>query len=203
MASKICVTEIISKHKLTLQNEEGKFLKEDRKYFFIYPIIIGLFLSFFVRKPSDSLVNIFAICLSIFIGLFLNLLVLIISFAENKLNIKDKKNRAKLLEHVFYNITYTIIISLICLGILFLANVKLFPKEWTIPFDWINSIYCFKIKPVNLNSIVSIVVYFIFFSVFTHTIMTLLMIVKRIFKLFKIEIDEISKKENSGNKKEE
>ena len=117
MASKVNVYEIISKHKSTLESDEGKFLKKDKKNFIVYPIILGLLLTIMVRIPSDGLVNIFAICLSIFIGLFLNLLVLIISFAENKLSIKDKKNRAILLEQTFYNITYCSIFNWIRVSI--------------------------------------------------------------------------------------
>jgi hypothetical protein len=195
MASKVNVSEIISKHKSTLQNGDGKLLKKDKKFFIVYPLIVGVFLALIVRIPNDGLVNIFAICLSIFIGLFLNLLVLIISFAENKLSIKDKKNRAILLEQTFYNITYTIVASLIGLGFLFLANVDFFPAKWTIDLNPILTKVKLSIKPISVNSIVGFVLYFIFYSVFSHIIMTLLMIIKRIFKLFKVEIEEINKSE--------
>ena len=123
MASKVNVFEIISKHKSTLQHN-GEFLSIDIKFFVTYPILIGLLISLIAGIAEDRLVNIFAICLSIFIGLFLNLLVLIMSYAENKLNIKDKRNRAELLEQTFYNITYTIIASLLALGFLFLACIN-------------------------------------------------------------------------------
>ncbi len=193
MASKVNVTEIISKHKSTLQNGDGRLLKKDKKFFITYPMLIGVFLTIIVRIPDDSLVNIFAICLSIFIGLFLNLLVLIISFAENKLSIKDKKNRAILLEQTFYNITYTIIASLIGLGFLFLANIDFFPAKWTFDLNAILSKIKLTIKPIPINTIVVFFLYFVFYSVFSHIIMTLLMIIKRIFKLFKVEIEEINK----------
>ena len=162
MGSKINVTEIISKHKSTITNSNGKLLKVDRKFFVIYPIIIGLILTLLIRIPNDNIVNIFSICLSIFIGLFLNLLVLIISFAENKLKIKDNKNRAILLEHTFYNITYTIVISLIGLGVLFLANVNFLPSECVLNLDFFNTKFNLTIKPISINHIVSLIIYFIF-----------------------------------------
>jgi hypothetical protein len=193
MASKVNVNEIISKHKSTLLNGDGKLLKKDKMFFITYPLIIGIFLAIIIRIPNDGLVNIFAICLSIFIGLFLNLLILIISFAENKLSIKDKKNRAILLEQTFYNITYTIVASLIGLGFLFLANIDFFPTECTIDLDMIFNKINLTIKPIPINTIIGFVLYFLFYSVFSHIIMTLLMIIKRIFKLFKVEIEEINK----------
>ncbi|WP_159523869.1 hypothetical protein [Sunxiuqinia indica] len=194
MSSKVNVSEIISKHKSTLQGGNGKLLKLDKKFFITYPIILGLILSFLVRIPNDGLVNIFAICLSIFIGLFLNLLVLIISFAENKLNIKDKSNRAILLEHTFYNITYTIVASLVGLGFLFLSNIDFFPANWKVDLNFINEkIIALKTSELTINTIAQFALYFVFYSIFIHIIMTLLMIVKRIFSLFKAEIDEINK----------
>jgi hypothetical protein len=107
MASKVNVTEILSKHKSTLLTNEGKLLRKDKRFFITYPLITGLLLAFIVRIPNDGLVNIFAICLSIFIGLFLNLLVLIISFAENKLSIKDKK-----IEQYYLNSLFIILLIL-------------------------------------------------------------------------------------------
>ncbi len=193
MSSKVNVSEIVSKHKSTLQGGNGKLLKLDKKYFITYPIILGLILSFLIRIPNDGLVNIFAICLSIFIGLFLNLLVLIISFAENKLNIKDKSNRAILLEHTFYNITYTIVASLVGLGFLFLSNIDFFPTNWKVNLSFIDRIIDLKASELTINAIVQFVLYFVFYSIFIHIIMTLLMIVKRIFSLFKAEIEEINK----------
>ena len=197
MASKINVTEILRNHKSTLLNTEGKMIKSDKKFFIYYPIVIGLLLVFIVRIPSDSLINIFAICLSIFIGLFLNLLVLIISFAENKLNVADKKNRAILLEQTFYNITYTIISSLVGLGLLFISNIQFLPTAWNIDLSNLSSYFqSLNIKQIQYNKIISISFYFLFYTVFTHIIMTLLMVIKRIFKLFKVEIDEINKKQD-------
>lgn len=193
MASKINVTEILSNHKSTLLNAEGKMIKSDKKFFIYYPIVIGLLLVLIIRIPSDSLINIFAICLSIFIGLFLNLLILIISFAEDKLNVSDKKNRALLLEQTFYNITYTIIVSLVGLGLLFVSNIELFPTCWSIKLDISNNINLLNLKEIQYNKIINLIFYFLFYTVFTHIIMTLLMVIKRIFKLFKVEIDEINK----------
>ncbi|KYG84885.1 hypothetical protein AWW67_18030 [Roseivirga seohaensis] len=197
MSSKINVIEILLKHKSTLENPEGKMLRRDRKHFVIYPILIALLLSIIIGIPNDNLVNIFAICLSVFVGLFLNLLVLIISFAENKLNIKDIKNRAELLEQTFYNITYTIVISLFALGILFLANVKFLPTDLVFSYEktlWETKIH---IEKLEYNQILTLIIYFIFNTVFAHLILTLLMIIKRIFHLFKVEIEEINGNKNT------
>jgi len=192
MASKINITEIVKNHKSTLQDSHGNFIKNDKKLFIYYPIIIGLILTLIVRIPSDGLINIFAICLSIFIGLFLNLLVLIISFAEDKLNVKDKKNRAKLLEQTFYNITYTIIASLVGLGLLFLSNINFLPSSWELDISYLHKYICLCIGKIEYNKLINLSFYFIFYTVFSHIIMTLLMIIKRIFKLFKVEIEEIN-----------
>lgn len=193
MKSKVNILEIIEKHFSTLKNKNGNLLKSDRKYFFIYPILFGLVFVFIIGIPNEKLINFFTLSLSVFIGLFLNLLVLIISFAENKLKISDSENRKKLLQQTFYNITYTIIISLIGLGLLLIANISLFPKEWCVDFSQISNRY-FQLKETSINRIFELIFYYAFYTVFIHIIMTLLMIIKRIFKLFNAEIDETNKK---------
>lgn len=122
MSSKINVKEIFDKHHQTIQYPNKCLSKKDKQQFFLYPIIGSIIAIIAIGKPNSDMINIFAVCLSIFIGLFLNLLVLILSFTESKTKIKDKKNRAELLEQTFYNLSYTIVISLIALGILFLTT---------------------------------------------------------------------------------
>ena len=193
MKSKINVYEIIEKHFSTLKSE-NEFIKRDKKIFFKYPIFIGLLMLLFINSPNEKLINIFTLSLSVFIGLFLNLLVLIISFAENKLKIKDSKNRTELLKQTFYNITYTIVVSLIGLGLLFIANISLFPKDWFINLSSLNNEY-FCFPKIYANKIFELTFYFAFYIVFTHIIATLLMIIKRIYKLFNVEIENINSSE--------
>ena len=194
MKSKINVNEIIEKHFSTLKSESGKFIKKDKKIFFKYPIFIGLLMLVFINSPNEKLINIFTLSLSVFIGLFLNLLVLIISFAENKLKIKDNKNRTELLKQTFYNITYTIVVSLIGLGLLFIANISIFPKDWFINLSSLKNEYvCFP--KIYANKIFELLFYFCFYIVFTHIIATLLMVIKRIYKLFNVEIESINSSE--------
>ncbi len=194
MKSKINLYEIIEKHFSTLKGGNGEFIKKDKKIFFKYPIFIGLLLLIFINSPNEKLINIFTLSLSVFIGLFLNLLVLIISFAENKLKIKDNKNRTELLKQTFYNITYTIVISLIGLGLLFVANISLFPNDWHIDLSSLNNEY-FCVPKIYANKIFELIYYFAFYIVFTHIITTLLMIIKRIYKLFNVEIENINSSE--------
>lgn len=194
MKSKINVYEIIEKHFSTLKSENGNFIKKDKKIFFKYPIFIGFIMLIFINSPNEKLINIFTLSLSVFIGLFLNLLVLIISFAENKLKIKDNKNRTELLKQTFYNITYTIVVSLIGLGLLFIANILIFPKDWFIDLSSCNNEY-FCFPKIYANKIFELFFYFGFYIIFTHIIATLLMIIKRIYKLFNVEIENINSSE--------
>lgn len=194
MKSKINLYEIIHKHFSTLKGVNGNFINKDKKIFFKYPIFIGLILLILIKSPNEKLINIFTLSLSVFIGLFLNLLVLIISFAENKLKIKDNKNRTELLKQTFYNITYTIVISLIGLGLLFIANISIFPNKWHINLSFLDNEY-FCLHKFYANRIFELFFYFVFYIVFTHIITTLLMIIKRIYKLFNVEIDNINSAE--------
>lgn len=188
MKSKINLNEIIKKHYETLEDSNGKISKRDLKLFFTYPVIIAVLALILIHTPSESLTNFFTLSLSVFIGLFLNLLVLIISFAENKLNIKDRKNRAELLKQTFYNITYTIVSSLLALGILLMANIEFLSSNILLNLGFIKIEYLTSLKEIPVNDILQTVFYYLFYVLFAHIIITLMMIIKRIFKLFDVEI---------------
>ncbi|MUP38674.1 hypothetical protein [Labilibaculum euxinus] len=196
MSSKINVKEIFDKHHQTIQYPNKSLSKKDKQQFFLYPIIGSIIALITIGKPNSDMINIFAVCLSIFIGLFLNLLVLILSFTESKTKIKDKKNRAELLEQTFYNLSYTIVISLIALGILFLTTISIFPSNWNLQIPFSRLGIDFNDYFLNVNYLITNIIAITFYFVFIKVIVTLLMIVKRIFNLF---IEEI-KSTNEENK---
>jgi hypothetical protein len=196
MASKINILAIFNKHLSTLKSNDGSLLREDKRIFIFLPIMLAVFMILIIRIPSDNLINFFTLTLSLFIGLFLNLLVLIISFSENKLKIKDKANRKELLTQTFYNIAYTILISLIGLAIVFLGCVDFLPVAWSIDISCFNNEYLFTPKIFSLNKLLQLIFFFVFYAIFVHLILTLLMVIKRIFSLFNAEIEHIDKDKN-------
>jgi hypothetical protein len=196
MASKINVLVIFSKHLSTLKGEDDKLLKQDKRIFILLPFIIAVLMISIIRIPSDNLTNFFTLTLSLFIGLFLNLLVLIISFSENKLKIKDEQNRKELLTQTFYNIAYTILISLVGLGIVFLGCVDFLPSAWSLNLGCFENKYLSIPQTLNFNRLLQLAFFFIFYAIFVHLILTLLMVIKRIFSLFNAEIEHINKNKN-------
>ncbi|WP_435138870.1 hypothetical protein [Formosa sp. A9] len=186
MKSKINLFEIIQKHNDTLKTSNGKLIPKDKNIFFITPLIIGIVIITWAGAPSEKLLNLFTLCLSVFVGLFLNLLVLLLSFSKSTDQTKDLANRKELVKQTFYNVNYTIIISLICLGILFLANYDFIPGDYQIKPINIKG-YCSP--KISINKVISNILYFVFYTLFTHLTLTLLMIIKRIYKLFNAEIE--------------
>lgn len=189
MSSKINVSTIFHKHLESLGGKKKKYLKEDKWIFLYSPVLISIFLIIVIKIPSDKLIEFFTLILSIFIGLFLNLLVLIISFSENKLNIKDKKNRKKLLKQTFYNISYTILMSFLGLGLIFLGSLNLLPVKWKISLEYLQSFFFNLPCEIELNRILNFFFFFLFYIVFLNIILTLLMVIKRIVSLFDKEIE--------------
>lgn len=200
MSSKINVLEILRKHKATLSNNEGEMWKKDRRTFVTYPILIGIILSLFIGIPNENWINIMATCLSLFVGLFLNLLVLVISFADNKNGVEDVSNRTALLKESFHTIAYTIVLSLFALGVLLVANICFFPSQWGIDLSFARCYVPFISNFLGFGFILSFVLYAFFHVLFIHLIMTLLMVIKRIFKLFDVEIAAATKSKKKPKK---
>ena len=140
MATKINISLIFQKHKETLKStsdeyvdneirETRKISRTDKFIFYWLPAIIAFLALCFIRIPDEKATNLYGICLSIFVGLFLNLLVMITSFLRPSVKVNDTKTRLSLIEETFYNISYTIIMSLIGLGYLFFAIQDIFPNN--------------------------------------------------------------------------
>lgn len=135
--------------------------------YIVFPIAIGI-ISVFINSVNENLDSF----LSIFIGLFINFLVLIVFLTITPA--KEKKEiRKQVGEETFYNINYIIIISIFALALIMLKNIDFGFSEF------ISS---------NIKKGIS----FVFGFLFTQILLTILMIIKRIFNLFKFDIDNFN-----------
>ena len=196
MATKINISLIFQKHKETLKStsdeyvdneirETRKISRTDKFIFYWLPAIIAFLALCFIRIPDEKATNLYGICLSIFVGLFLNLLVMITSFLRPSVKVNDTKTRLSLIEETFYNISYTIIMSLIGLGYLFLAIQDIFPNIWNVDFSFIPWV---GLGNITLNLILHYVFSFLLYNVLVKIIFALLMVIKRVFCLFNVDI---------------
>lgn len=198
MATKINVSLIFRKHKETLKSisedyventikETLKISPTDIFIFYILPIILASIAIYFIGIPDEKATNLYGICLSIFVGLFLNLLVMITSFLRPTTKVHDTQTRLKLIEETFYNISYTIVISLVGLGYLFLSIQSIFPEKWGINFSfipWLN------LECISINTIIHYIFSFLLYNILVKIIFALLMVIKRVFCLFNVDIRE-------------
>lgn len=197
--SKINIKEIFIKHKNTLrenpEDEKSKFNELDEKIFFKYPFIIALLCLIIIRIPDKDIINMFSVILSIFIGLFLNLLVVLLSVSDNKeitdsnevdLDGKSKMSlKSKLVRDTFYNLSYTIVISFISLSFLLLLSLNFIPCIYKFDLN-----LCIEKFTIPYNLIHKCLFSYIFYYFFSKVVLTLLMILKRIFKLFQPKISQ-------------
>lgn len=167
--SKINPVKILRDHFATFQDYGTKKIsKTDVFIFVIIPLILSIGFVYFFADISGNLANILFTIFSIFVGLLLNLLLLIYDLTK-KFDISEKnlKLKSKFLQEIFANISYSIFISII---IIFFLLVSL-------------------IKVGYVPHIASLLVYF----AVTNFFLTILMILKRIhillFKEFSPKID--------------
>ncbi len=132
---------------------------------FILPLLLSVFLLYRFDVLSSNIVNILISTFSIFVGLLLNLLLLIYDLTK-KFNAKEPniKIKRKFLKEIFANISYSILISIIIIFFLL--------------FSFINMIQIPKIS--------AFIVYFLVANFF----LTILMVLKRIHLLLHKEFDK-------------
>lgn len=193
MYSRLNFKSIIDGHNDTLKGANGIIPWKEKLEFYIIPIIISLVIAYF-KYINDEITNILTICLSVLIGLLLNLLVLILSNVQSKdqiLDLSNRKNRLNLIEETFYNISFTILLSIMALIAILLMNMCLFDfKILVAPFITIN------IKFIIIYTF-SVIIYFLNIKIFIN----LFMVLKRMTKVFKEDlgiekqvIEELEKK---------
>lgn len=196
MTTKISLHLIFQKHKESLKTltpvrsgntltETLKISRTDRFIFYILPVLIGVAATVIIRIPDSQATNLYTVCLSVFVGLFLNLLVMITSVLRPSVKIWDNQTRIELIEQTFYNISYTIVISLLALGTLLLTTLTLFPSGWKINLSFLNPGYWGSLP---VNTLYHYIFSFLLYYLLCKIILTLFMVIKRVFSLFRTDI---------------
>jgi hypothetical protein len=159
--ARIDVSDIVQNHLKSLSNANTtKSEFSDYLIFLIIPILVAVILPVLKIFLSDTIINIIITSLSIFVGLFFNVIVLIISTMCTK---EDDPIKKQFLTEIIDNISYIIFISLVTIVTCIFASQNV---------DLIHQI---------LNGIC--------FFFLVHFFMTMLLVLKRIYKLFKHQMD--------------
>ena len=126
MFAKINVLQIFRDHifTLTCSKRKGRLegvLWQDIALFYAVPLVIGILLAFFGVKLSESIINIGLVALTIFVPLLINVIFLIHTVLDKYRDRKTETTEAKrrqevvitILQDIFCNISYSILMSLI------------------------------------------------------------------------------------------
>ncbi|PZX18058.1 hypothetical protein LX69_01094 [Breznakibacter xylanolyticus] len=175
--SKICFMHIYKDHRETFRMSNKKFRRGDKWTFIIIPILLTISLFILVKVPNSNIIDFITVSISIFVGLFLNLLVLLLTTIKASENISDVKGRKELISQTFKNVSFAILIGVFALIMVFLFNMSPFPDTLILPCCCLNANYLFK-------WIISFFIYLLTIEIFIH----LLMILKRIYSLYDVDI---------------
>ena len=169
MLDKINPKNIILDHISTLKNyRTQKTSFGDIFTFFILPLIIGVFLLFFIKiEISDGVINILITSLSIFAALLFNLLLLVYEIVNGNGN--KTKIKSKALKEIYSNISFSIFSSILAVILLLLYSI----------------IYTY----VNGKQIFIWIINFLIYYLTITFLLTLFMILKRIHVLLSKEFD--------------
>ena len=131
MFTKINVLQIFRDHLFTLtdsRREKGwakilwnRIFWQDLALFYAVPLIVGILLVFFRVKPSGAVINVGLVSLTIFVPLLINVIFLIHTVLDTLRsrkteNIESERKKAvaiAILQDIFCNISYSILMSLV------------------------------------------------------------------------------------------
>jgi hypothetical protein len=186
------MTSIYNQHLTTFYHYEKKQfynkteIPNSDKFIFIgLPILLSVGLCFSGLEFDKDYVNITLTCLSIFTGLLFSLLTMVLSLIQEnqkieieKVKAEDKKKtvaRIELTNHLFINIGFTIVLSILSIVFVLLTQLNLTKfTELMSGFMYVELVKQFYLYLTNG----------ITFFLIIEFILTLLMIVKRFTVLF-------------------
>ncbi|MCW8093205.1 hypothetical protein [Alteromonas sp. ASW11-130] len=182
MSSKVNVNEIIRGHYNTLKNAStGKLSLSDWITFVILPLVVAILTVIFGFKQTNEISSLLVNFGAIFTALLLSVLVLVYDQGikiSDKIELKENGNNALLkrkrclLDELYYNICYSIVISV---SLVFFCLIESVARGWS---------YSFAHGEISMN--IQPDVYFLSpFIVFLtlNLMVTILMIVKRMHTL--------------------
>ena len=179
MSSKINVTDILLGHIATLSDPAGKRSLGDYVTFFLIPILVaglGLLAGYNLNKDVSSMLVTFG---AIFTALLLSVLVLVYD-QESKLDANKQTDalygaKKKLLGHLYYNICFSILSSIVLVALCFVHSVIL-----RLTYDFVFGDFAFQFSFARY--IVTPLVIF----VTANLLLTIVMIVKRMHAMLTI-----------------
>ena len=115
LLEKIDLRVIIANHFHTLVDDRsGEKSVPDLILFYIFPVVVGAFLTATGVRLSDGTISIISTALAIFAGLLFNLLILLHSLSWRSPH-PLRQTAIKLAKQVYSNIAYVIVVSLLLL----------------------------------------------------------------------------------------
>lgn len=183
MFKRLNVNFISTEYKKNFHNKNGKIYIIDNILYFILPIFLALFLAY-TKIPDEDLLSLFGTSLSIFIGLFLNIIAILLSTVNNKkreISFSDQILRLDILKETIYDILYAIIQSIKAIIILYLMSIFNYKSH---PLDDIFFVFFSNNLNYCLQFIFSILLYYYNIKLF----ISFYIIIKKIISLFDNEI---------------
>lgn len=194
MYRELNIKRVFEGHFMSYKSKNGKINRTEKFSYLYLPILFSIFLGVFCPL-NDHLKNIISICISILIGLLFNLLILVLTNINTEKFINhstsDRLIRVSLIKETFYNVCFSVVISIITLINLFLIDVLKFPNDF--------NDFLFIIFEKNIDAYFQTLLQIVLYFTFIQTFLVLFMIIKRIEKLFSVEIEqEIEKIKTDG-----
>ncbi len=184
MFKKINVKSISKEYKKNFQNKNNKINFEDKFLYFWLPSMLALLLAY-IKIPDNDLLSLFGTSLSIFIGLFLNIIAILLSTINNKkgeISFVDQNLRLDILKETIYDILYAINQSIKAIIVLYLMSVFKFE---TSSLDNI----CYIFFNNNLDYCIQFVFSILLYKFNIMLFISFYMIIKKIISLFDNEIN--------------
>lgn len=194
LLGRIGITPIFRRHFQTFYNYGRYQFQGDKKVpfadiftFVLLPLAISILIIWLDPNVIKEFTELITTSLSIFVGLLFSLLTLVFDLAKKekeRLKVQGESHADKaiftLTKELFVNIAYSIALSILCMGFVFISRFRPHPLIERIKrFEHFETVRYFSLATVN------VIVCFLLIQF----LLTLLMILKRFFIIFNKQIE--------------
>lgn len=193
---RLSLKEVRVNYKKQFYNANGKIDWTDKVIYFFLPWVLAILLAY-IKIPDDNFKNLIGVSLSVLLGLFLNIVVLLISSIskpQKEISLSNQLLRLKVFKEAIFVILFAVSKCISALILLFLYEFIIVSNK-----DFVT---IFKLwTSLDINYLILFTITILFYRIVIQSFISFYVVIRSLISLFKVDIkvEEMVVKEEIRN----
>lgn len=180
---RLSLKEVHKNYKKQFYNASGKIGWKDKVIYFFLPWGFAILFAY-IKIPDDNFKNLIGVSLSVLLGLFLNIVVLLISSISKprkEISYANQKLRIEVFEQTIFIVLFAVSKCISALILLFLCELAVITDK--------NFIAIFNLwTSFDINYLLSFILFILFYRFIIQSFISFYIVIRSLIALFKVDI---------------